>query len=56
MEDFLSHKLELEEFDDKQGELLALEEVEVEVLLVEQFKNSELLQYCDVSDVTMGVY
>lgn len=54
MEDFLSHKLELEEFDDKQGELLALEEVEV--LLVEQFKNSELLQYCDVSDVTMGVY
>lgn len=54
MEDFLSHKLELEEFDDKQGELLALEEVEV--LLVEQFKNSELLQYCDDSDVTMGVY
>lgn len=54
MEDFLSHKLELEELDDKQGELLALEEVEV--LLVEQFKNSELLQYCDVSDVTMGVY
>lgn len=54
MEDFLSHKLELEEFDDKQGELLALEEVDV--LLVEQFKNSELLQYCDVSDVTMGVY